>query len=66
MFEKNIRNVIRLYGEGINGFSLSFSIPYRTVQSWYEGKRKPPDYVVDLLLTSVLCKKGYCIYRDKL
>ena len=30
-------------------FSEEYKIPYRTVQNWETGDRKPPDYVIELL-----------------
>ena len=30
-------------------FSEYFGIPFRTVQEWEQGRRKPPDYIPKLL-----------------
>lgn len=32
------------------GFSRVFGIPYRTAQNWYSGERKPPEYLLKLLV----------------
>jgi DNA-binding transcriptional regulator YiaG len=31
-------------------FSASYGIPYRTVQDWYMGKRRMPDYLLRLMV----------------
>ena len=36
-------------GMTIKAFSEYFGIPYRTVQDWEHGKRKPADYIVRLI-----------------
>ena len=41
---------IRLYsGLTQKEFSRIFNIPLRTVENWESGKRKPPDYVFNLI-----------------
>lgn len=30
-------------------FAAKYGIPRRTIESWEDGSRKPPDYVIDLL-----------------
>lgn len=35
-------------------FSITYNIPYRTVQDWEAGNRTPPKYVVELLERAVI------------
>lgn len=49
MYVKDIKELIEELG-GQAYFSGRFDIPYRTVQNWYRGERKPPDYVYHMLL----------------
>lgn len=59
--KKTIYDVLGLYGNSLEHFSVRFGVPYSTVCSWSSGVRKPPQYVVDLFLRAVLCDKGYCL-----
>ena len=45
----NVRDMRILLGETQTEFSLRYGIPFRTVQNWESGVRKPPEYVVELL-----------------
>ena len=45
----NIREMRTQLGITQNEFAARYSIPFRTVQNWETGLRKPPEYVVDLL-----------------
>lgn len=38
-----------LLGDTQNEFSLRYNIPFRTIQNWESGVRKPPEYVIALL-----------------
>ena len=45
----DIREMRTRLGITQNEFAARYSIPFRTVQNWETGLRKPPEYVVDLL-----------------
>ena len=36
-------------GLSLKDFAAYFGIPYRTMQDWYYGKRKMPDYLLRLM-----------------
>ena len=36
-------------GLGLKDFAAYFDIPYRTMQDWYYGKRKMPEYLLRLM-----------------
>ena len=36
-------------GLSLKDFAAYFDIPYRTMQDWYYGKRKMPDYLLRLM-----------------
>jgi len=38
-------------GLSLKDFAAYFDIPYRTMQDWYYGKRKMPDYLLRLINT---------------
>jgi len=44
-------------------FSDYFGIPYRTMQDWYLGKRKMPDYLLHLMAYKVELEKKYILRR---
>jgi DNA-binding transcriptional regulator YiaG len=39
----------KMSGMSCSQFAAFFGIPYRTVQSWEKGERKPPEYLLRLL-----------------
>ena len=45
----NIREMREQLGDTQSEFSARYNIPFRTVQNWETGTRRPPDYVMDLL-----------------
>ena len=45
----NIREMRELLGDTQSEFSARYNIPFRTVQNWETGMRRPPDYVIELL-----------------
>ena len=45
----NIREMRAQLGDTQSEFSARYYIPFRTVQNWETGMRKPPEYVSDLL-----------------
>ena len=61
--KKTIYEVLILYGDSLESFSMRYGVPYSTVCSWSSCVRKPPQYVVDLFLRAVLCDKGFCLKK---
>lgn len=54
---KSIHDIIDLLRSDPQGVSLKFGIPIRTVYSWCEGKRTPPDYVIMMMLNIILLER---------
>ena len=45
----DIREMRRRLGNTQSEFAARYNIPFRTVQNWETGTRKPPEYIVSLL-----------------
>ena len=45
----NIREMRNQLGDTQSEFAARYNIPFRTVQNWETGLRKPPEYIIDLL-----------------
>lgn len=45
----NIRDMRKQLGDTQSEFAERYNIPFRTVQNWETGMRKPPEYVLELL-----------------
>ena len=45
----NIREMRGRLGDTQSEFAARYNIPFRTVQNWETGLRKPPEYIIDLL-----------------
>jgi len=45
----NIREMRASLGDTQSEFAARYNIPFRTVQNWEAGVRKPPEYIVSLL-----------------
>lgn len=45
----NIREMRTRLGDTQSEFAARYNIPFRTVQNWEAGVRKPPEYISDLL-----------------
>lgn len=45
----NIREICEKHKISQSGLARRFGIPLRTVQGWYLGERKPPEYVVSMI-----------------
>ena len=45
----NIRELRTRLGDTQSEFAARYNIPFRTVQNWETGMRKPPEYIVSLL-----------------
>ena len=46
----SIRELRKQLGDTQSEFAERYNIPFRTVQNWENGVRKPPAYIIDLLL----------------
>lgn len=44
-----IRELCEKYNISQSGLARRFGIPLRTVQGWYLGERKPPEYVARMI-----------------
>lgn len=45
----NIREMRTCLGDTQREFAARYNIPFRTVQNWETGTRKPPEYITELL-----------------
>ena len=45
----NIREMRTCLGDTQREFAARYNIPFRTVQNWENGTRKPPEYITELL-----------------
>lgn len=45
----DIREMRNRLGDTQSEFAARYNIPFRTIQNWETGMRKPPEYVTDLL-----------------
>ncbi len=45
----NIREMRICLGDTQSEFAARYNIPFRTIQNWETGIRKPPEYIIDLL-----------------
>lgn len=45
----NIREMRKRLGDTQNEFAMRYNIPFRTIQNWETGVRKPPEYIMKLL-----------------
>ena len=54
---KNIHDVIEILKSDPQEISLKFGIPLRTVYSWCSGERKPPEYLISMILQIILLER---------
>ena len=45
----NVREMRTRLGDTQSEFAARYNIPFRTVQNWETGLRKPPEYIMSLL-----------------
>lgn len=45
----NIREMRTRLGDTQSEFAMRYKIPFRTIQNWETGVRKPPEYMINLL-----------------
>ena len=50
----NIREMRTRLGDTQSEFAERYNIPFRTIQNWEAGVRKPPEYIMDLLEGRIL------------
>jgi len=48
-----LREMRAQLGDTQSEFAARYNIPFRTIQNWETGIRKPPEYIIDLLKTRV-------------
>ena len=53
----NIHDVIDMLKSDPQGVSIKFGIPLRTVYAWCDGSRKPPAYVINMMLNIILLER---------
>lgn len=49
----DIRGMRSQLGDTQSEFAARYNIPFRTIQNWETGVRKPPEYIIDLLESRV-------------
>lgn len=49
----NIRDLRKQLGDTQSEFARRYNIPFRTIQNWEAGVRKPPEYILNLLYSRV-------------
>ena len=49
----NIREMRSRLGDTQSEFAARYNIPFRTIQNWETGLRKPPEYILKLLETRI-------------
>ncbi|MCF0110322.1 MAG: helix-turn-helix domain-containing protein [Erysipelotrichaceae bacterium] len=50
----NVREMRMRLGDTQSEFAARYGIPFRTIQNWESGLRKPPEYILSLLNSRVL------------
>ena len=55
----NIREMRMRLGDTQSEFAARYNIPFRTVQNWETGLRKPPEYIMTLLENRIREDLGY-------
>lgn len=61
---KTIHDIINMMKSDPKGISDKFGIPLRTVYAWCEGSRKPPDYVITMMLNILLLEGRIKLYAE--
>jgi DNA-binding transcriptional regulator YiaG len=46
---KELKSLRESVGMNLTDFSAHLGIPRRTMDDWEKGKRKPPDYILELI-----------------
>ena len=58
----DIHEIIDLLKSDPAGISMKFGIPLRTVYGWCNGNRKPPEYVIMMMLNIILLERRIAVY----
>ncbi|MGN1342045.1 MAG: helix-turn-helix domain-containing protein [Bacilli bacterium] len=45
-----IKDICIKYNLSQTELSKYFNIPLRTIQNWHSGSRKPPEYIIDMII----------------
>lgn len=53
----DIHTIIEMLHSDPSGISLKFGIPLRTVYAWCSGARKPPDYLITMMLNIIMLER---------
>lgn len=53
----DIHTIIEMMHSDPLGVSTKYGIPLRTVYSWCSGDRKPPDYLICMMLNIILLER---------
>ena len=54
----SIKDICLTYGYNQTELAHKFGIPLRTVQNWHSNVRKPPDYVIRMIVTILEYEKN--------
>lgn len=55
--QTDIHTIIEMLHSDPAGISSKFGIPIRTVYHWCEGTRKPPEYILMMMLNIILLER---------
>ncbi len=53
----DIHTIIDMLHSDPSGISTKFGIPLRTVYAWCSGARRPPDYLITMMLNIILLER---------
>lgn len=53
----DIHTIIDMLNSDPSGVSTKFGIPLRTVYAWCSGARRPPDYLITMMLNIILLER---------
>lgn len=53
----DIHTIIDMLHSDPSGVSTKFGIPLRTVYAWCSGARRPPDYLITMMLNIILLER---------
>lgn len=60
-----IKDIIADTGMSKSAFAAKYGIPYDTIQKWTDGKRTPPEYVINLLERVATADNELCQMKKK-
>lgn len=53
----DIHTIIDMLHSDPSGISTKFGIPVRTVYAWCSGARRPPEYLITMMLNIILLER---------